>query len=189
MPHAATPDQVVAFWLNAGRKAWFAKSDAFDREIRERFLELHYAAAYGDLDGWRDTPDGALALLLLLDQFPRNMFRGAAEAFATDARAREVARAAIASGFDKTFPADLRAFFYLPFEHAEDLALQDQGVKLCEALAAETADVWTADALKWARIHRDIVARFGRFPHRNACLGRATTPEEQMFLDSGGFRG
>src|SRR5215469_13154716 len=176
------PADVVTFWLRAGPKAWFRKSKAFDAEIRQRFETLHYAAARGELDGWAETSEGALALLLLLDQFPRNLFRGSPHAFATDPLALNVARRAVERGFDRQVDPDLRQFFYLPFEHSERLEDQDRSVALCAASG-------DAELLKWANLHRDIIARFGRFPHRNASLGRDTTPEERAFLNSGGFAG
>jgi uncharacterized protein (DUF924 family) len=178
----AHPNDVVGFWLSAGPGRWFKKADAFDEAIRLKFEPVHHAAARGQYDRWRETAEGALALLILLDQFPRNLYRNSGHAFATDPKARSIARAAIEAGFDRQVDASLRNFFYLPFEHAEDLADQDFGLALC----AEAGD---ADNLKWAGIHRDIIARFGRFPHRNAALGRETTPEEQAFLDEGGFSG
>jgi uncharacterized protein (DUF924 family) len=176
------PEDVVAFWRAAGPQKWFSKDPAFDDEIRSRFLAIHEAAAAGHLAGWEATPEGALALLILLDQFPRNMFRGSARAFATDLPARDIAERAIAHGFDQKVPPVDRIFFYLPLEHSENLADQERCVELCRA----TGD---ADSLKWAEVHADIIRRFGRFPHRNALLGRATTPEEQAFLDGGGFAG
>lgn len=186
MSDMITPADVVAFWLQAGPKAWFAKDDAFDEQIRARFGPLHLRASTGELGGWAATAEGALALLLLLDQFPRNMYRGSAHAFATDPLARSVAEAALARGFDQAVDPILRPFFYLPFEHSERLADQDRGVALCQKLKDDAGD---ADTLRWALLHRDIIARFGRFPHRNRCLGRQTTPEEQAFLDGGGFSG
>jgi uncharacterized protein (DUF924 family) len=176
-----TATDVVDFWREAGEAAWFRKDDAFDAELRGRFLGAHEAAARGELDGWAETPEGALALLILLDQFPRNVFRGSARMFATDARAVAVADAAIAAGHDADVDAALRVFFYLPFEHAEDLTLQERCVGLCRPLRE--------DYLRFAILHRDIVARFGRFPHRNALLGRSTTAAERTFLDEGGFAG
>jgi uncharacterized protein (DUF924 family) len=173
---------VVAFWRDAGPKKWFEKDEAFDDEIRRRFLKAHEAAAAGRLSGWEASAEGALALLILLDQFPRNMFRGSARAFATDATARAVTAGALVRGFDSQVPAEMRGFFYLPFEHSEDLADQERGLTLYKA----AGDV---DGLKWAGIHADIIRRFGRFPHRNAVLGRVTAPEEQKFLDEGGFSG
>src|SRR5215475_178462 len=173
---------VVAFWHKAGPDRWFNKDAAFDKEIYERFFDTYEAAAAGKLSGWEQTAQSALALLLLLDQFPRNMFRGDARAFATDPLARAVAAGAIVRGFDSQVPTELRSFFYLPFEHSEDLADQER----CLALNSAAGD---KENLKWAEIHADIIRRFGRFPHRNAALGRASTPEEQAFLDDGGFAG
>jgi uncharacterized protein (DUF924 family) len=180
-----TSDQaagIVAFWREAGPTRWYEKDAAFDDEIRRRFLGLHEAAAAGTLSEWEQTAPGALALLILLDQFPRNMFRGSARMFATDSQARAIAAGAIVRGFDARVPADMRAFFYLPFMHSEDPADQERAVTLYKAAG-------DADGLKWADLHADIIRRFGRFPHRNAVLGRATTPEEQAFLDQGGFSG
>jgi uncharacterized protein (DUF924 family) len=154
---------------------------AFDSAFRACFLDSHEQAAAGRLDQWAQTPDGALALVLLLDQFPRNVFRGDARMFATDARAVAAAEAAIAAGHDSAVDEQLRVFLYLPFEHAEDLALQDRCVALCAPLRE--------DYLRFAIVHRDIIARFGRFPHRNAVLGRESTPEELAFLADGGFAG
>lgn len=172
---------VVEFWKQAGRDKWWRKDDAFDREFRERFLPLHEQAARGELEAWVQSPTGALALLILLDQFPRNAFRGSARMFATDALARRYADAAITSGFDRALAhEEVHAFFYLPFEHSESLADQDRSVALQEHLG---------ELLKYALEHRDIIQRFGRFPHRNRLLGRETTPEEQAFLESGGFAG
>ena len=176
-----TPAAVIAFWREAGPDRWFNKDTAFDDEIRRRFLALHEAAAAGKLTEWETSSEGALALLILLDQFPRNMFRGQARAFATDPLALAVASRAILNGFDGTFP-DMRSFFYLPFEHSEDLKDQERALTLYKASG-------DADGLRWAEIHADIIRRFGRFPHRNAILGRVSTPEEQKFLDDGGFAG
>ena len=183
---AARPGDVLSFWISAGPAQWFAAKPAFDEAIRLKFEATHFAAARGEYDDWQSTAEGALALLILLDQFPRNLFRGSAHSYATDPLARTVARRAIAAGFDKATEPLLRPFFYLPFEHSESLADQDEGVALCEALASEAGD---EETLKWARLHRDIIARFGRFPHRNRALGRAMTAEEQSFLDEGGFAG
>jgi uncharacterized protein (DUF924 family) len=177
-----SPAEVVAFWRDAGPKKWFEKDDAFDDEIRRRFLKAHEAAAAGRLSAWEASAVGALALLILLDQFPRNMFRGSARAFATDPMARAITAGALVRGFDSLVPAEMRGFFYLPFEHSEDLADQERGLALYKAAG-------DADGLKWAGIHADIIRRFGRFPHRNAALSRVTTPEEQKFLDDGGFKG
>ena len=178
----STPGAVLAFWREAGPKKWYAKDNAFDDDVRARFLATYEAAAAGRLSDWEENPDGALALIITLDQFPRNMFRGDARTYAADPLARAVADRAIARGLDKKFAVPERTFFYLPFEHSENLADQERGVDLNRA----TGD---ADALKWAELHADIIRRFGRFPHRNAMLGRETTPEEQAFLDGGGFAG
>lgn len=183
---AATPQDIIGFWTQAGPTRWFSAKPAFDETIRLRFEPTHHAAARGAYDGWAEDAPGGLALLILLDQFPRNLYRGSAHAFATDLKARAIARAAIAEGFDRATEPLLRPFFYLPFEHSEDLADQDACIALCQRLADETGD---ADTLKWAQMHRDIIARFGRFPHRNPMLGRTTTAEEQAFLDEGGFAG
>jgi uncharacterized protein (DUF924 family) len=178
----ASAAAVIAFWTEAGPDRWFKKDDGFDAEIRRRFLATHEAAADGKLASWEASAEGALALLILLDQFPRNMFRGSARAFATDAQARAITAAALLRGFDAQVPANLRGFFYLPFEHSEDMADQERGLALYKAAG-------DADGLKWAQIHADIIRRFGRFPHRNAVLGRTTTAEEHAFLDDGGFAG
>ena len=179
---APEPADVLAFWRAAGPKQWFRKDDAFDAEIGARFLTAIEAAAAGRLAHWETTPEGALALLILLDQFPRNIFRASARAFAADPLARAVADRAIAQKFDQRVPPAERLFFYLPFEHSEDLADQERAVALIRALG-------DADLLKWAELHADIIRRFGRFPHRNAALGRTTSRVEQAFLDGGGFTG
>jgi uncharacterized protein (DUF924 family) len=178
---AFDPARVVEFWSQAGFKAWFSKDDAFDQRFREHFLAAHEAAAAGKLDGWLTAPQAALALLLLLDQFPRNCFRGSPRMYATDALARERARQALERGHDRATEPSLRLFFYLPFSHSEDLADQERAVALSVPLGPEVA--------KHAIGHHDIVKRFGRFPHRNALLGRQSTPEELQFLAEGGFAG
>lgn len=175
------PTDVTNFWRDVGAEAWFRKDDAFDADFRARFLEAHEAAARGDLDGWAKSADGALALMILLDQFPRNAFRGSARMFETDAKALRIAEAAIAAGQDQQVTPDLRLFFYLPYEHSEALADQEKAVELIRPLGPEL--------LHYAEVHREAIARFGRFPHRNQLLGRDTTAEEQAFLDSGGFAG
>lgn len=177
-----TPAEVIAFWREAGPERWFEKNEVFDEAVRARFLALHERAAAGELKDWENSAEGTLALLLLFDQFPRNMFRGTARAFATDELARAIAAGALLKGFDAQVPSDLRTFLYLPFEHSEDMADQERGLALYTAAGDQ-------DDLKWAQIHADIIRRFGRFPHRNAALGRGTTPEEQAFLDAGGFAG
>jgi uncharacterized protein (DUF924 family) len=178
----ATPDEVITFWLGAGPERWFKPDAAFDAEVRERFLVTYEAAAAGRFAAWEETPRGALALLIVLDQFPRNMFRKTSRVYAADAHARDVAERAVARGFDAQFGFPERQFFYLPFMHSEALVDQERCVALYRAAGS-------ADGMKWAEHHADIVRRFGRFPHRNAVLGRASTPEEQAYLDAGGFGG
>ena len=176
-----TPDRICQFWNDAGPDRWFAKSDEFDARCRA-FEAAHHAAARRELMDWLSTAEGALGLVLLLDQIPRNIFRGSAHAFATDGLAQEAAIKAVSAGHDGETPMPIRVFFYLPFEHAENLELQERGVSFTEAAGVE-------HYAKFARLHRDVVARFGRFPHRNAVLGRVSTPEEQAFLQAGGFSG
>jgi uncharacterized protein (DUF924 family) len=178
----AHPNDVFGFWRSAGPAKWFKKVPAFDEAIRLKFEPVHHRAARSEYDAWAESADGALALLILLDQFPRNLYRNSGHAFATDPKARAIALAAINRGFDQQVEPPLRGFFYLPFEHSEDLTDQDYNLALC----TESGD---EDLIKWAAIHRDIIARFGRFPHRNPALGRVTTVEEQEFLDEGGFAG
>jgi uncharacterized protein (DUF924 family) len=175
-------NEVMAFWREAGPSKWFAHDEAFDAEIREKFEPLHLAAARGELNDWVETAEGALALILLTDQFPRNLYRGSAHAFATDALARWAADKAIEAGFDKHLAPELRIFFYMPFEHGEDMADQDRSLALIEPLG----DKLYTD---YAVLHRALIVRFGRFPHRNACLGRESTAEELDYLASGGFQG
>ncbi|MDG4894725.1 DUF924 family protein [Mesorhizobium sp. WSM4976] len=172
---------VTKFWRDAGEDAWFEKNDAFDTDFRNRFLELHYAAAGRQCDDWNAHAEGSLALMILLDQFPRNCFRGTGHMYATDPLARHFADRAIAAGHDLELDELVRVFLYLPFEHSESLADQHRSVELTAARAP--------DYLKYAEEHLEIVRRFGRFPHRNRMLGRATTAEEQAFLDGGGFSG
>ena len=171
---------LLRFWFEeSGAELWFAKSDEFDRSIRERFLADYEAAARGEHDDWQRTGAGCVALCLLLDQFPRNLFRHDARAFATDGKALAIARRAVETGRDmeEGVSRDMRKFLYLPFEHSEDL--EDQ--RLCMKLMAERLDPIGED-LDWARKHYVIIKRFGRFPHRNKALSRKSTPEEQNFL-------
>jgi uncharacterized protein (DUF924 family) len=177
-----SPAEVLAFWRAAGPDKWFEKDDAFDAEIRARFLATYAAAAAGGLAQWEEDAEGALALVLVLDQLPRNMFRGDARTYAADPLARTVAQRAIARGFDQRYAPPERRFFYLPFMHSEDLADQERCIALCRVAGDE-------EGVKHGEIHADIIRRFGRFPHRNSALGRATTAEEQAFLDGGGFAG
>jgi uncharacterized protein (DUF924 family) len=189
MTHQSSGTEVLLFWFGPAaewgkpHKRWFTKSDAFDREVRERFLPLHEEAAAGRLSHLRESAADCLALILLLDQFPRNMFRGTPRAFATDPLALETARHAVDRGFDRGLLPVERLFVYLPFEHAETLAHQERSCELTKALDAypETNDVY-----RYALAHRDIIRRFGRFPHRNAILGRTSTPEELEFLKEPG---
>lgn len=183
----ASPAEILAFWRAAGFERWFSRNDAFNSNIRARFLPTYEAAAAGHLDDWLDSDEGALALVIVLDQFPRNLFRGTPRAFATDAAALRISEAARARGIDKRTDAELRPFFYLPLMHSEDPGHQQQCVAIYEALNAEGAG--NEAGVKSAREHADIIHRFGRFPHRNVILGRDTTKDEQAFLDSGGFSG
>jgi uncharacterized protein (DUF924 family) len=190
---AARAEAILSFWFHTldydrGRKRWFGKDDAFDAEIRRRFEADHERAAAGAYDALAATADGALALVILLDQVPRNIHRGTARAFAADPQARNVAGRAVDAGFDRTLPPVRRIFLYLPFEHSEDLADQRRAVALFESLptAPGFPDAARAETIDYARRHLDIVARFGRFPHRNAALGRPSTPEEARFLTEPG---
>jgi len=172
---------VTKFWRDAGEDAWFEKNDAFDADFRNRFLDLHYAAARRECDEWNAHAEGSLALMILLDQFPRNCFRGTGHMYATDPLARHFADKAIAAGQDLELEELVRVFLYLPFEHSESLADQHRSVELTAARAPEY--------LKYAEEHLEIIERFGRFPHRNRMLGRETTPKEEAFLSGGGFSG
>lgn len=178
-PHSA--EAVIAFWKQAGPKRWFAKDEGFDRDFRDRFNAAHMQAARRGLEDWLTTADGALALLILLDQYPRNAFRGTAHMFATDPLARLYARKMVDAGLDQQVEPQLRAFCYLPFEHSEDPQDQQRSLALNQQLDAST--------YHWAKEHADIIERFGRFPHRNGVLGRASTDEELAFLKAGGFAG
>lgn len=181
MTKIATPKQVLSFWRKAGPKRWFKSDPEFDHRISEKFLVTHQAAELGKLGDWEGEAESALALVIVLDQFPRNMFRGTTRAFSTDALALAVARGAIERRFDRKIKLPEKSFFYLPFEHSERLADQKTGFKLFRA----TKD---KDLIRWAKLHHDAIQRFGRFPHRNEILGRVSTPEEIDFLDNGGFR-
>ena len=179
----------MRFWFGTdtdygkARKVWFEKNPAFDLEIRERFLPLHEYAAAGELDEWRARPGDCLALVIALDQYPRNLFRGQARAFACDAQALDAARYALGLGHDADMLPVERLFLYLPFEHSESLEDQWRAIALIARLAP-----WpeTADTVPYAVRHWEIVRRFGRFPHRNAALGRTSTPEEIEFLKQPG---
>lgn len=185
------PDAILAFWFADGpdtwREAWFKRDDAFDAAIRARFAPWLAEARAGALDGWTATPQGTLALLVLLDQFPRNLYRGTAEAFACDAQARDVAREAVlARRQDLALSPMQRCFAYLPFEHSEAMADQDLAVALFEGLRDDPRHARPGGIIGYAWAHRAVIARFGRFPHRNAALGRPGTPAEQAWLDAGG---
>ena len=173
------PGDVIAFWRDAGMPKWFGGGEAFDAECRAGFLEAHHAAARRECEHWMDSAEGALALLILLDQIPRNVFRNSGHAFASDSLARSYATRAIDAGCDAQADPALRFFLYMPFEHSEDQRDQDRAVELFTALG-------DASLLGYAQAHRDVILRFGRFPHRNAALGRANTPDEQAWLDAGG---
>ena len=177
-----SPTDILDFWRKAGPDRWYKKDDAFDQELRDRFMALWESARDGKLGAWQDSDDGALALVIVLDQFPRNMFRNDPRAFSTDALARKVASRAIAEGRDRRIDPALGAFLYLPFEHSEEMADQERSLALFKQLGDE-------NNLNYAITHADIIRKFGRFPHRNTVLGRATTPEEAAFLKDGGFSG
>ena len=177
-----TPEEVIAFWKDAGPTLWFRGGEAFDIRCREQMLELHMRAARAELQAWWDNAAGALALILLLDQIPRNIFRGSAHAYATDPLARSIARHAMEQKYDDTFELELRSFFYLPFMHSESLVDQDLCVSIFQNIPG-------ASSAPWAEHHREIIRRFGRFPHRNAVLGRTSTLEEREWLEAGGFPG
>jgi uncharacterized protein (DUF924 family) len=172
---------IIDFWTEAGPALWFSKDPAFDARFRERYLGLYEAAARGESTNWGETPDGALALVLLLDQFPRNAFRGTVRMYATDSMARAAALAAIEAGFFGQVPRELQKFFVLPFAHSEDPADQARSVELAKRVSPED--------LTRAQHHRDIVRRFGRFPHRNKILGRTSTKAEEEYLANGGYAG
>lgn len=175
------PEEVLAFWFAEGREQqWFGGGEAFDALVREALCDAHDQAAAGQLDHWRETPEGCLALCILLDQFPRNVFRGTPQAFAGDAQALAVTRHALVQGFHTSLSQAERLFLYLPLEHSEALADQENCVRLTAGLNENPE--W----LRYAEAHRDVVARFGRFPHRNAILDRVCTPEEEAFLEEPG---
>ena len=186
-----TADDVLDFWFGpratrgTARQEWFRRDARFDEEIRRRFGELHARAGTGELDSWRANAESMLALVVMLDQFSRNLHRGDSRAFANDGYARECADAALARGDDLGSRPVERQFLYLPFEHSEDLRDQDRAVDLMRSLEAFEE---TRGLTQWAERHRDVIRRFGRFPHRNAILGRVSTPEEIAFLEKPGSR-
>jgi len=181
MPHSLPSAlDILDFWWSAGPSKWFTKNDKFDKECQNRFAERIEQALNGELDDWAHEPTSMFALILLLDQFPRNIFRGSPRAFEGDPKAQKLAELAMEKGFDRAFPKDVRMFFYLPFEHAEDMALQEKCVDLARRLGHQ-------EFYLYALIHMDAIRRFGRFPHRNKVLGRTSTPEEEAYLADGGF--
>lgn len=184
-------DEILDFWFGREdeadygkpRKVWFTKKPQFDEEIRTRFMCEYQLAAAGKLYHWKSSPFGCLALILLLDQFPRHIFRGTPQAFVTDPQALSCAQHAVANGYDRQMLPVQRWFVYLPFEHSEDVADQRQSVELFRMLSS---DPDSASCLDWAIKHKEVIERFGRFPHRNKILGRKTTPEEEAFLKQPG---
>ncbi len=179
-----TPDEalrLIAFWRTAGRELWFAKDAAFDALFTESFIALYELAAKGQLDHWTSTARGSLALIILLDQFPRNAFRRTPKAYATDAHARRIAMLATGWGQDLMIDLDLRMFVYIPFGHSESLADHVRGGELLEHLGPPYTD--------HAKKYRAVIEQFGRFPHRNAILDRPSTSDEELFLRNGGFSG
>lgn len=172
-------EEVNRFWIEAGPKKWFQKNDDFDTEIKRKFEGMYEEAAAGSLDHWAADPQGCLALILLLDQFSRNMFRDTPKMFATDRKALELASLAIDKDYPQALPEDMRPFVAMPFMHSEDVTDQERSVELQRKLGGE-------ENVKYAILHLDVIRRFGRFPHRNSILGRTTTPEEQAYLDDGG---
>lgn len=173
-----TSDEIVTFWFSGRIKPlWFDSTPEFDQELREKYLATYQVALKGELSDWETSPQGALALVICLDQFPLNMFRGKPESFAGEAQSRQVAARAIEQGFDQELEGAQKAFLYLPFMHSEDIKDQDRVVELFSRAGLE-------NNLHWAKHHREIVRRFGRFPHRNAILGRDSTPEELAYLAS-----
>ncbi len=189
MPSETSPEEVLDFWFGREdepgygefREAWFRKDPEFDREVRDRFEDLHEAAAAGELEGWREEARSCLALVILLDQFPRNMFRGDPRGYATDRKAQETAEHAVERAFDRELPEFQRMFLYMPFMHSENLEHQRRSVELFRGLGGSETD-----SSYYAVRHMEIIERFGRFPHRNEVLGRQTTPEEAAFLTQPG---
>ncbi|MGP1386730.1 MAG: DUF924 family protein [Thainema sp.] len=190
----ASIEDILQFWFGdpedpnseygEQRQVWFRKDPQFDQTICDRFFSTYQAAAQGELQSWQTEPHSCLALILLLDQFPRNMFRGTAQAFATDDQALAIAQFAIAHHYDQQLHPVERIFVYLPLEHSENLEHQTEAVRLFEQLAA--VEPQFASTLDYAVRHRDVIAQFGHFPHRNTILGRETTPAEAEFLQQPG---
>ena len=176
------PMEILSFWWNAGVERWFVKNDEFDLQIVDNFTNTYEAAEKGELDHWIESPHSAMALLILLDQFPRNMFRDSPRAFATDEKALSIAQTTLDKNYYLAYPANIRSFYFLPFEHSEEMWAQDISVEYFRKFG-------DTDGHLYALIHMDIIRRFGRFPHRNKTLGRESTEAELEFLSSGGFSG
>lgn len=175
-------DAILKFWFEeSGYQKWFGKDESFDNDIREQFTDDYQKAANGDYDDWAQHAKGCLALMILLDQFPRNMFRDTPKMYATDVKALEIAKQAVANGLDQGLTTDEKAFLYLPFEHSEELSDQRQSLDLFEAMRDENQTYYD-----YAVKHYEVVERYGRFPHRNVILGRTSTPEEQAYIANGG---
>lgn len=169
---------VLSFWFSERVKPlWFNSTIEFDKEVQKSYEDLWQAAAAGELSGWEESAEGALALVIILDQFPLNMYRDQSASFSTEQAARDVAERAMAWGYDQNMSEEQKLFLYMPFMHSEKPEEQDRAVALFESAGM-------SDAIKWAKHHRDIVHRFGRFPHRNAALGRECTDEERAYLES-----
>ncbi len=194
-------NNILDFWFAdttaiAGERnsLWYGFNPQVDRHIQQHYGSLVTQALTGELDQWTATPDGSVALILLLDQFTRHIHRGSAQAFSGDDKALAVAEDGVSKGQDKTLPVDQRCFFYMPYEHSEQLAIQERGVALFEAMRNEMKGITQnekelmASSLRYARFHRDIIKQFGRFPHRNSLMARTSTNEEQKYLDDGGTR-
>jgi uncharacterized protein (DUF924 family) len=178
MPVQITPQDILDFWYSKDMQGrWFASTPALDDEIRNRFESFWRQAAAGELDGWKETPEGCLALVIVLDQFPLNMFRGKAVSFKTEQQAVNIAKLAIEKGFDKRLPVQQLAFMYMPLMHSENLADQDMSVRMFEMAKLE-------NNLRFAKHHRELIRKYGRFPHRNNILGRQNTPDEIAYLAS-----
>lgn len=182
MADLPSSQQVLDFWFSAGPKKWFTKDDAFDGHIREQFLSLHQEAASGNVDNWSSTAEGTLALIIVLDQFSRNLHRNSPLAFASDAKALVLSQTAIDKRQDVEFPQDVRSWIYMPFMHAEELKMQEKCIELFSTIDSP-------GNMKAAITHCDIIRQFGRFPHRNEVLGRTSSAEELKFLGDGGFSG
>ena len=177
------PDEILKFWLDdVGPSGWYAQSDALDKEITDRYLPTWQMASEGSFSLWLTYPSGSLAYIILLDQFSRNLFRNSPDAFAQDSKALAIAKTGIEAGFDKSHPDDLTPFFYMPFMHCENLEEQKTCLRLMQEMDAQ-------DNVRAAKEHLEIIEKYGRFPHRNTVLGRASKPEEIAFLEAGGFSG